>query len=117
MKLKDTVKEYYGNDLDNLINRIPVKVIEIIDELIQMFDLKLVRVRRVPVNMLAIIFNNDLNLFKNCYSISITIFNNDGLNYRIQIADFNSHKLKVLFNETSDDFSTLYSKLLKFIEE
>lgn len=117
MKLKDTVKEYYGNDLDNLINRIPVKVIEIIDELIQMFDLKLVRVRRVPVNMLAIIFNNDLNLFKNCYSISITILNNDGLEYRIQIADFNSHKLQVLFNETSGDFSTLYSKLLKFIEE
>ena len=117
MKLKDTVKEYYGNDLDNLINRIPVKVIEIIDELIQMFDLKLVRVRRVPVNMQAIIFNNDLNLFKNCYSISITILNNDGLEYRIQIADFNSHKLKVLFNETFDDFNTLYSKLLKFIEE
>lgn len=117
MKLKDTVKEYYGNDLDNLINRIPVKVTEIIDELIKMFDLKLVRVRRVPVNMQAIIFNNDLNLFKNCYSISITILNNDGLEYRIQIADFNSPKLKILFNETSGDFSTLYSKLLKFIEE
>ena len=117
MKLKDIVKEYYGNDLDNLINKIPVKVIEIIEELIQMFDLKLVKVRRVPVSMLAIIFNNDANLFKNCYSISITILNNDGLEYRIQIADFNSPKLKVLFDEKSDDFSTLYNKLLKFTEE
>ena len=120
MKLKDIVKEYYGNDLDNLINKIPDQAIEIIDELIQMFDLKLNSTP--PAYMRVIIFNNQDNLFLDRYNISLNIIETleHHVKYAIRIVDYISNEgvitSKELLYTKTEDFNIFYDELSKFIE-
>ena len=122
MTFKDEVRAVYGTDLnDDVLVNIPDQATEIIDQLINMFSLKLNST--FPAYKRKIIFNNRDNLFLNRYEISLGMIGTYGyrVKYVIRIVDYMPYKgaptPKRLFYTVAEDFNIFYDKLSKFIEE
>lgn len=120
MTFKDEVRDTYGTDLNDVLVNIPDQVTEIIDQLINMFNLKLNSIP--PAYMRIIIFNNNKgSLFLDRYYISLNIEETYGrVKYAIRIVDYIPHEgvtpPKVLFYTIVEDFNIFYDELSKFIE-
>lgn len=120
MTFKDEVRDAYGTDLNDVLVNIPDQATEIIDQLINMFSLKLNSTP--PAYKRIIIFNNQDNLFLDRYYISLNIVGIYGyrVKYTIRIVDYIPHEgvttPKVLLYKIADDFNIFYDKLSKFIE-
>ena len=120
MTFKDKVRDTYGTDLNDILVNIPDQAIEIIDQLINMFNLKLNRI--LPAYMREIIFNNQDNLFLDRYDISLNIAGTYGyrVKYAIRIVDYISCEgattSKRLFYTIAEDFNIFYDELSKFIK-
>lgn len=118
MTFKDEVRDAYDTDLNDVLVSIPDQVTEIIDQLINMFSLKLDSF--TPAYMRVIIFNNQDNLFLDRYDISLNIAGTYGyrVKYAIRIVDYVPHEgvPKLLFYTIAEDFNIFYDKLSKFIE-
>ena len=120
MTFKDEVRSTYGTDLNDVLVNIPDQATEIIDQLINMFSLKLSSIP--PAYMRIIIFNNNKgSLFLDRYYISLNIDGTYGyrVKYAIRIVDYMPHEgvttPKVLFYTIAEDFNIFYDKLSKFI--
>ena len=121
MTFKDEARAVYGTDLnDDVLVNIPAQATEIIDQLINMFSLKLNST--FPAYERKIIFNNRDNLFLNRYEISLGMSGTYGyrVKYAIRIVDYMPYKgapmPKRLFYTVAEDFNIFYDKLSKFIE-
>ena len=120
MTFKDKIKDAYGTALNDLLVNIPDQAIEIIDQLINMFNLKLNSI--LPAYMGIIIFNNQGNLFLDRYNISLRIAETYAhhVKYTIRIADYISNEgvitSKELLYTKTEDFNIFYDELSKFIE-
>lgn len=120
MTFKDEVRDAYGTDLNDVLVNIPDQATEIIDQLINMFSLKLNSTP--PAYMRTIIFNNKGSLLLDRYYISLNIVGTYGYRakYAIRIVDYIPHEgvttPKVLFYTIAEDFNIFYDKLSKFIE-
>lgn len=120
MTFKDEVRDTYGTDLNDILVNIPDQAIEIIDQLINMFNLKLNRI--LPAYMREIIFNNQDNLFLDRYNISLNIVETleHHVKYAIRIVEYISNEevitSKELLYTKTEDFNIFYDKLSKFIE-
>lgn len=118
MTFKDEVRDVYGTDLNDVLVNIPDQATEIIDQLINMFSLKLNST--FPARI--IIFNNQDNLFLDRYYISLNMVGTYGyrVKYTIRIVDYIPHEggttPKVLLYKIAEDFNIFYDKLSKFIE-
>lgn len=120
MTFKDEVRDAYGTDLNDVLVNIPDQATEIIDQLINMFSLKLNSTP--PAYKRTIIFNNQDNLFLDRYNIRLDMAGTYGyrVKYAILIVDYMPYKgvlmPKRLFNTVAEDFNIFYDKLSKFIE-
>lgn len=120
MTFKDEVRDTYGTDLNDVLVNIPDQATEIIDQLINMFSLKLNNTP--PAYKRKIIFNNRDNLFLNRYEISLGMAGTYEyrVEYAIRIVDYMPYKgalaPKKLFYTVAEDFNIFYDKLSKFIE-
>lgn len=119
MTFKDEVRDAYGTDLNDVLVNIPDQATEIIDQLINMFSLKLNST--LPAYKRIIKFNNQDNLFLDRYYIGLNIAGTYGrVKYAIRIVDYIPHEgattPKVLAYKIADDFNIFYDKLSKFIE-
>ena len=121
MTFKDEVRDTYGTDLNDVLVNIPDQATDIIDQLINMFNLKLSRIP--PAYMRIIIFNNNKgSFFLDRYYISLNIEGTYGyrVKYAIRIVDYIPHEgvttPKVLFYTIAEDFNIFYDELSKFIE-
>lgn len=92
MTFKDEVRDVYGTDLNDVLVNIPDQATEIIDQLINMFSLKLNSTH--PANKQIIIFNNQDNLFLDRYEISLGMAGTYGyrVKYAIRIVDYMPYK-------------------------
>ena len=120
MTFKDEVRDVYGTDQNDVLVNIPDQATEIIDQLINMFSLKLNST--FPAYKRKIIFNNRDNLFLNRYEISLGIGTYGyRVKYAIRIVDYMPYKgaptPKRLFYTVAEDFNIFYDKLSKFIED
>lgn len=120
MTFKDEVRAAYGTDLNDVLVNIPDQATEIIDQLINMFSLKLNSASSAYAR--TIIFNNQGNLFLDRYDISLGMAGTYGyrVKYTIRIVDYMPYKgvptPKMLFYTAEEDFNVFYDKLSKFIE-
>lgn len=121
MTFKDVVRDAYGTDLNEVLVNIPDQATEIIDQLIQMFSLKLNSTP--PAYKREIMFNNQDNLFLDRYVINLHIAGIYGyrVRYAIRIGDYMPYKgasmSKILFYTIAEDFNIFYDELSKFIED
>ena len=120
MTFKDEVRDAYVTDLNDVLVNIPDQATEIIDQLINMFSLKLNN--NPPAYKRIIIFNNLGNLFLDRYNIRLEMAGTYGyrVKYTILIVDYTPYKgaltPKKLFYTVAEDFNIFYDKLSKFIE-
>ena len=115
MTFKDEVRDAYGTDLNAVLVNIPDQATEIIDQLINMFSLKLNSIP--PAYKRIIIFNNQDNLFLDRYNIRLGMAGSYGyrVKYSIIIEDWVPTSKRLFYTE-AEDFNIFYDKLSKFIE-